>query len=74
MEKLPENVVDKALVALAAPQIALAKFFGVINWTEVTMQLTALLLALRVVDWGVRRVKFGWRKEENTALFEKDEK
>ena len=74
MEKLHENFVDRILITLATPQIFFANLISDLlgSWTEMATALTALLLALRVVDWSIRRFKFGWHKDDNTNHSEKD--
>lgn len=70
---MKENAIDRVLIF---GNISIA---GAAKWildngtlTKLALLLAVTISALRVVDWCVRRYRYGWTRNENTETNEKE--
>lgn len=70
---MKENSIDRVLIFGNVTVAGAAKWLldnG--NLTKLALLLAVILSLLRVIDWCVRRYRYGWSKGENTETFTKD--
>jgi hypothetical protein len=70
---MKENSIDRVLIFGNVSIAGAAKWIldnGTL--TKCALLLAVLLSLLRVVDWCVRRYRYGWPRSENTEIIEKE--
>jgi hypothetical protein len=68
-----DNLTDKIIILGNITVAGAAKAFSWHDFlTNAVLVLSAMLALLRVVDWMVKRYKYGWGRGDNTEVFTKD--